>query len=145
MRLGKRVTRSMSVSGGFASGSPLEEAVLMLKVDSEHGKLVALGQLELRPSRIAEHHQLRELILNSADAFFKEIGQHVFVIGKDILGLDESGNAVNGVCTLPKPQGLVSGLWRTIRARWGSFKSASPSGFKFNRCRPPAGRNERRL
>ena len=79
----------------------------MLKVDSEHGKLVALGQLELRPSRIAEHHQLRELILNSADAFFKEIGQHVFVIGKDIypseqaaplradiLGLDESGNAV---------------------------------------------------
>ena len=27
----------------------------------------------------------------------------------------------------------------------GSFKSASPSGFKVNRCRPPAGRNERRL
>ena len=26
----------------------------------------------------------------------------------------------------------------------GSFKSASPSGFKVNRCRPPAGRNERR-
>ena len=27
----------------------------------------------------------------------------------------------------------------------GSFKSASSSGFKVNRCRPPAGRNERRL
>ena len=27
----------------------------------------------------------------------------------------------------------------------GSFKSASPSGFKVSRCRPPAGRNERRL
>ena len=27
----------------------------------------------------------------------------------------------------------------------GSFKSASPSGFKVNRCRPPVGRNERRL
>ena len=27
----------------------------------------------------------------------------------------------------------------------GSFKSASPSGFKVNRCCPPAGRNERRL
>ena len=79
----------------------------MLKVDSEHGKLVSLGQLQLRPARIGEDLHLRELILNSVDVFFDEIGERVFVIGKDIypseqaaplradlLGLDESGNAV---------------------------------------------------
>ena len=76
----------------------------------------------------------------------------ISVRGNEAAGSYGSGRTVTG---------LINGSWgmhltpeaprSSIRAledysrTLGSFKSASPSGFKVNRCRPPAGRNERRL
>ena len=51
-----------------------------------------------------------------------------------------SRTTMSGVCTLlPKPQGLVSGLWRTIRARWGVSRALRLQVSKSTAAVPPRG------
>ena len=54
----------------------------MLKIDTERKELALLQIDEI--GSLTQHFELRELIGNSPDAFFGEIGQDVFVIGKEI-------------------------------------------------------------
>ncbi len=68
-----------------------------------------------------------------------------------VMGTGERGRGERPVCGLwgmhltpEAPRSSIRALEDYSRTL-GSFKSASPSGFKVNRCRPPAGRNERRL
>ena len=103
--------------------------------------------------------------------FLAPARREVLLVGKYLAGLIAAvliftgGSIVSfGMMLWPQDAVEVSNFWQiwgmhltpeaprsSIRAledysrTLGSFKSASPSGFKVNRCRPPAGRNERRL
>ena len=54
----------------------------MLKIDTERKELALLQIDEI--GSLTQRFELRELIGNSPDAFFGEIGQDVFVIAKDL-------------------------------------------------------------
>ncbi len=78
----------------------------MLKIDQDMRQLISLRQLQLTPTSTYQRYDLREFILNSSDAFFREINHRLFVVGSnvrpseaaqvetDFLALDQSGNAV---------------------------------------------------
>lgn len=78
----------------------------MLKVDRNQKTLNQLANPSLTNAMIVERSDLQEFIYNSSDAFFAEIGEQVFLIGKeispsqtvqdriDLLGIDEEGAAV---------------------------------------------------
>ena len=54
----------------------------MLRIEKYRKQLVSLSVLDI--GALTERYDLGELICNSADEFFSEIGQHLFVIGKNI-------------------------------------------------------------
>lgn len=78
----------------------------MLKVDREHRTFSRLKAPTMTESQILERADLQEWIFNSSKAFFAEIGEAVFVLGKevipsqtvqdriDLLGIDPEGAAV---------------------------------------------------
>src|SRR5262245_54238200 len=84
----------------------LREKHLMLKIDRTAKMFSTLEALKLAEVAITERHDLQEYICNSPTEFFKELGQDLFVIGKeiqpsddvqdriDVLALDREGNAV---------------------------------------------------
>ena len=78
----------------------------MLKVDRKSRTLSRLEASSLADAQILERTDLQECIYNSSDDFFAEIGERVFVIGKevapsqtvqdriDLLGIDAEGTSV---------------------------------------------------
>jgi hypothetical protein len=83
-----------------------ESSISVLRIDTTSHRLVQLEAPTLTEASIAERYGLQELIYNSPDAFFTELGQTLFIIGKevrpsnevqdriDLLALDEKGQAV---------------------------------------------------
>ena len=107
--------------------------------------------------RRVRHEELREVLfrLDVPDETIERIRQILARLSGDMPhGLPIGGDASRllselllnwGMHLTPEaPRSSIRALEDYSRTL-GSFKSASPSGFKVNRCRPPAGRNERRL
>ena len=90
----------------------------MLRIEKYRKQLVSLSVLDI--GALTERYDLGELICNSADEFFSEIGQHLFVIGKniqlsetveitvDLLAVDMKGQAVSIIPQKNKEQPQVS-------------------------------------
>ncbi|WP_417737038.1 hypothetical protein [Rosistilla oblonga] len=57
----------------------------MLKIDRQNQNFTVLDAPTLADVSITERYDLQEFICNSPDAFFKEIGQELFLIGKEVL------------------------------------------------------------
>ena len=86
----------------------------MLKIEREQKRLQALDQMKLTPAASGGDFDLREVILNSPAEFLEEIGQKLFLIGKDVLvseqsslkadllGIDQEGRSV--VVTVQDPE-----------------------------------------
>ncbi len=78
----------------------------MLKVDRDRKSLSQLATSTLAEAQMLERDHLQECIYNSGSAFFDEIGERVFLVGKevmpsqtvqdriDLLGIDSEGAAV---------------------------------------------------
>ncbi|MCA9062126.1 MAG: hypothetical protein KDA96_03680 [Planctomycetaceae bacterium] len=78
----------------------------MLRIDRTCQKLTPLEQPSLSEAMVRERYDLQEFICNSPDVFFQEIGQELFLIGKevqpsesvqdriDILAIDKDGTCV---------------------------------------------------
>ncbi len=78
----------------------------MLKIDRDSQSFTLLDTPSLADVSITERYDLQEFISNSPAAFFKEIGQDLFLLGKeivpsknvqdriDLLALDREGNCV---------------------------------------------------
>jgi len=78
----------------------------MLKIDRGNKRLEILKQPTLSEASITERYDLQEFIWNSPTDFFAEVGEKLFLIGKeiepsetvqdriDVLGVDQEGNAV---------------------------------------------------
>jgi PAS domain S-box-containing protein len=110
----------------------------MLQINKDYKQLTSLRQLRLTPTSTSERYDLREFILNSSDAFFREINHKLFVVGSnvrpseaaqvetDFLALDENGNAV--VIVIER-EGEASPLVRAITCA-GLLSAWSPSDFK---------------
>jgi len=105
----------------------------MLRVDRNQQTLGQLESPTLTDAMILERSDLQEYIYNSSDAFFAEIGERVFLMGKevspsqtiqdriDLLGIDEEGAAV--IVELKrgsnKLQMLQAISYAGMVARWG--------------------------
>jgi hypothetical protein len=86
----------------------------MLKIEKGRNRLLPLGRSTV--GALTERYDLGQLIVNSADEFFGEIGQRLFVVGKnvcpseavpipiDLLALDPRGQAVIVVLQRGKEQ-----------------------------------------
>jgi hypothetical protein len=86
----------------------------MLKIDKHDRRLVTLGRSTV--GALTERYDLGQLVVSSADEFFGEIGQRLFVVGKnvrpseevplpiDLLALDPQGQAVVVVLQRGKEQ-----------------------------------------
>ncbi|MGB9103651.1 MAG: hypothetical protein WCC59_02735 [Terriglobales bacterium] len=78
----------------------------MLRIEREQKRFTRLDQPSLVESSITERNDLQEFIYNAPAEFFAEVGQELFIIGKemqpseiiqdriDLLALDKDGNAV---------------------------------------------------
>ena len=78
----------------------------MLKIHRDNQRFSLLDAPTLADVSITERYDLQEFITNSPDAFFKEIGQELFLLGKevlpsknvqeriDVLAIDREGNCV---------------------------------------------------
>jgi len=78
----------------------------MLKIERDKKAFVTLAVMPLADAAIRERYDLQEYICNSPDTFFAEIGQKLFLIGKevtpsdtvqdriDLLAVDQEGRAV---------------------------------------------------
>ena len=78
----------------------------MLRINRDQKTLKSLDKPTLAAVSLTERYDLQEFIWNSPDAFFTEIGQELFLVGKelqpsddvedriDLLALDKEGNAV---------------------------------------------------
>jgi hypothetical protein len=110
----------------------------MLKVDRTNQTFRPLDEPSLKDAQLLERSDLQECIYNSSVEFFTEIGEKVFVVGKevvpsdtvsdriDLLGLDAEGTAVivelkRGTNKLHMLQAIS---YAGMIARWG------PGGFR---------------
>jgi RecB family endonuclease NucS len=78
----------------------------MLKINRNDQTFSLLDTPTLAAASITERYDLQECIANSPDAFFKEIGQELFLLGKeiepsktvqdriDLLAVDKEGTCV---------------------------------------------------
>ncbi len=78
----------------------------MLKIDRDNQSFSLLDTPTLADVSITERYDLQEFISNSPDDFFKEIGQELFLLGKeiepskdvqdriDLLAVDKEGTCV---------------------------------------------------
>lgn len=57
----------------------------MLKINRDKQSFLLLDTPTLAAVSITERYDLQEYIFNSPDAFFKEIGQELFLLGKEVL------------------------------------------------------------
>ncbi|MEZ5391822.1 MAG: hypothetical protein R2724_02855 [Bryobacterales bacterium] len=56
----------------------------MLKIDPHSKRFLALGRRTLDAVPLFERHPVRELIANSADVFFADLGRALFLLGQDV-------------------------------------------------------------
>ena len=78
----------------------------MLRIDRNKQTLTPLEQPSLSEALVRERYDLQEFICNSPNVFFEEIGQELFLIGKevqpsdsvqdriDVLAIDKDGTCV---------------------------------------------------
>ncbi len=77
----------------------------MLKIEKYRKQLVSLSVLDI--GAFTERYDLGELICNNPDEFFGEIGQRLFVIGKNIQLSDTVEIAVDLVAVDMKGQAVI--------------------------------------
>ncbi len=60
----------------------------MLKIDPQSHKLVSLGERSLRPASLGERYRLRDLVMNSPEAFLKEANSELLPLATKLLIAD---------------------------------------------------------
>ena len=82
----------------------------MLKIDKHRGKLVSLGRSTV--GALTERYDLGKLVVNSADEFFGEIGEKLFIVGKNVRPSDAVPIPIDLLAIDPRGQAVIVVLQR---------------------------------
>ncbi|MCB1020218.1 MAG: hypothetical protein KDC27_09830 [Acidobacteria bacterium] len=81
----------------------------MLKIDPHSKKFLSLGRRTLEPVSLFERYPVRELIANSADVFFADLGRALFLLGQDV-PLNDAGRRADFMLCDPEGRLYVARL-----------------------------------
>lgn len=84
----------------------------MLRIDRDRKSLTSLQEPTLAQSAISERYDLQEFIVNSPDVFFHEIGQDLFLLGKEIVVSPETPDRLDILAVDPQGACVIVELKR---------------------------------
>ena len=83
----------------------------MLKIDPHSNTLLSLGRRTLQPASLFDRHPVADLIANSADVFFADLGRAFFFLGRDV-PISASGRRADLILLDPEGRLYVARLQR---------------------------------